>query len=272
MQTEPTLLLDNLIAKRPGNGVRAISVVMRGVRNVSNQVPPYTEWWSDRNHRIVEQLRAARGQSDTTGTEPASRLLVSIGDSSALGIGAKDPALSYIGQLTDLLNEPGNHIESAPQWSAINLSMSGARVRDGLDQQLPQLELLNNAELTPDLVVCCIGSNDVFWGSGRRRQSATQRNAVLRDELSELIAALPATAIVGDCAGRSERAHLANQAIRTACDARGMTRINPWKGDGGDGRPRLSEDRFHLNELGYAAMAEAFAEAIVAMPPPTDAP
>ncbi len=244
-------LLDDLVVKRPGPGVRAIGLVMSGVRKITNQVPLYTEWWSKQNHRVVEQLLAEHG----SGTA-ATKLLVSIGDSSALGIGAKTPALSYIGQLTELLSH--RDADAGSTWRAINLSMSGARVRDGIDRQLPLLRRLDAAGLVPDLVICVIGSNDVFWGSGRRRQSKTAANAKLRRELTEIIAELPATAIVGEAAGKSERGQLANKAIRAACEEHSLPSLNPWRGDDSDSRPRLSEDRFHLNELGYAAMAHNF--------------
>lgn len=260
-QTQPAKLLDDLVVKRPGPGVRAISIVMPGVRKVSDQVPPYTKWWSDQNHELVDRL-----QANQTGGAATHKLLVSIGDSSALGIGAKAPELSYIGQLTTLLSqraaERSKAGDSPATWNAINLSMSGARVRDGIDRQLPLLHRLENAGLKPDLVVCVIGSNDVFWGSGRRRQSATQRNAKLRQELTELIELLPTTAVVGEAAGKSERGQLANQAIRAACQEHNLPSINPWKGESSDPRPRLAEDRFHLNEIGYAVMAENFLNAI----------
>lgn len=263
-QTQSANLLDDLVIKRPGPGVRAISVVMRGVRKVTDQVPPYTRWWNDQNHRVVSRL-----QADQATGAGSHKLLVSIGDSSALGIGAKAPELSYTGQLTELLSkratgESGD--ESTESWSAINLSMSGARVRDGIDRQLPLLHRLEDAGLSPDLVICVIGSNDVFWGSGRRRQSVTQRNAKLRQELTELIGLLPATAIVGEAAGRSQRGQLANQAIHAASREHNLTSLNPWKGDSDDSRPRLAEDRFHLNEIGYEVMAENFMKAIDGRP------
>ena len=247
-------VLDDLVVKRPGPGVRALGLVMKGVRKISDQVPPYTKWWSDQNHRIVEQLLADKAADDRAAGGTTNRLLVSIGDSSALGIGASTPELSYIGQLTDLLTANSG----AATWSAINLSMSGARACDGIDRQLPLLARLTDAGLAPDLVFCCLGSNDVFWGNGNRRQSSNQRNARLRQDLTKLVNALPETAVVGETAGGSTRAQLASQAIRTASDARGLPHLNPWRGSASkdDDRPRLSEDRFHLNEVGYEVMAQ----------------
>ncbi len=221
---------------------------------MSAQIPPYTAWWNEQNHRVVDQLLS------NAGGPSVERVLVSIGDSSALGIGAQSPAQSYIGQIGDRLTE---HTETV--WSTINLSMSGARVRDGLDRQLPMLGRLMEAGLQPDLVICCLGSNDVFWKSGQRRESATKRNALLRSELSELVNGLPPTAVVGETAGASERARLANDAIRNQAKTSGLPSLNPWREEGLSPRERISEDRFHLNERGYALMARAFMRTVTHM-------
>ena len=77
-------------------------------------------------------------------------LWVVLGDSTAQGLGAPDPRGGYVGQaLHQLRRRSGQH------WRVLNLSASGALVRDVLGNQLPQLPV------APDLVTCGIGANDV---------------------------------------------------------------------------------------------------------------
>lgn len=73
--TEP---VPPLVPKRPGIGLRTLGLVMPGIRRISAQIEPYTQWWSDSNQQAVS------GDGD-------GRLLVVIGDSTAIGIGASAP-------------------------------------------------------------------------------------------------------------------------------------------------------------------------------------
>ncbi len=217
-----------------GRGIRLLGRFARGVRSVSAQIEPYTNWWSEQNQTVL--------------TEDGP-LWVVIGDSTALGIGASEPGRGYVGVVAE---ERG--------YGVINLAMSGARVRDGLERQLPILDELLSTGVEPSLVTMCLGSNDVFWRSGR------QADGALRAELAELIEGLPASqgtpnsacrVAVTTVAGVSDRAKLANRAIRRTAGEVGVPVIDLW--DEGDEPPseRIAADRFHPNDLGYRRMADA---------------
>ena len=138
----------------------------------------------------------------------------------------------------------------------VNLALSGARVTDALDRQLPAL-----AALGPDLVVCCIGTNDLVWGK------------------ETTVPARPAAPPGGRAArrgrgrppaGGSPRARMASRALRNAGRERGLTVIDPWAEPTPEGRDRLAVDRFHPNDLGYELMAVPYARALGLLP--TDVP
>jgi acyl-CoA thioesterase-1 len=80
---------------------------------------------------------------------------VALGDSTAQGIGASKPSRGYVGIISrDLSSRRGQPVD------AINLSKSGAKVRDVLDRQIPAMKLLN---ITGDTVVTMeIGANDMI--------------------------------------------------------------------------------------------------------------
>ncbi len=221
-----------LVANPPGRGIRFAGRFVSGVRSVSNQIEPYTSWWNEQNQIAV--------RSD-------GPLWVAIGDSTALGIGASEPANSYVGIAAAELG-----------LRVVNLAMSGARVRDGLDRQLPILDDLMDKGIEVACVTMCLGSNDVFW------RSSSKTDTDLRADLTEAIDRLPAGSAVTPAAGASERAKLANRAIRSAAARRGFPVMEVW--GRGDEPPseRLASDRFHPNDLGYARMAEAVVETLVA--------
>ena len=96
-------------------------------------------------------------------TEPALKLddtfgdpgdeeitLVVMGDSTAAGLGAREPAHSYPQVLARRLASDGYRVDLRV------FGLSGARVKDVLDDQLPQA-----LEVDPDYVFIGIGANDV---------------------------------------------------------------------------------------------------------------
>lgn len=215
----------SLVVKKPGLGVRALGLVSSGVRRVNAQVEPYTRWWD--------------AQNQTAGNS-AGPLWVVLGDSTSIGIGASAPDRGYVGVVAGQLRQMD------PSWQVINLAMSGARVSDGLDRQLPILDQLPR----PTLVTLCLGSNDVFW----------DRSDGLEDRLRQLVAGLPPKTHVAAVAGMSERARRANRVLRRAALDAGHEPLNPWNWPGSG--HRLADDRFHPNDLGYHYMAQAFAQSL----------
>ena len=182
----------------------------------------------------------------------AGPLWVVLGDSTAQGLGAASPGGGYVGQvLAELRQRTG-----AP-WRVLNLSVSGALIRDVRSRQLPQLPA------APALVTCGIGANDVLYTPPSR----------LFADLRALIAALPAGAVVLDLPlpagcwgmlGRIAAPYVTriNRAIREAAAARGLPVapvsghfIPPWNG-------KFASDCFHPSQAGYRDWARALLTAL----------
>jgi len=205
-----------------------MSAISTGVRDVTSQIEPYTKWWDDQNKAALD--------SD------ADKLLFIVGDSTALGIGATAPELGYVGLIKNHLNESTNDT-----WRVIVQCMSGAKVDDAIKEYLPALANLPE----PDLTICCIGSNDIFWSA-----------SIIHVKLKLMIDGLPQNSIVGSLAGGSPRSFAANRVLKKASLSQGFKFVNPWGLPTPSGLKRVAEDKFHPNNLGYELMAEAFIEAI----------
>lgn len=213
-----------LVPRRPTRSLRLLRSVLPGVRSTTAQIEPYTAWWNESNRRW-----AAR----------SGPLLVAIGDSTAIGIGASSPDRSYVALLHARLAQG-----TGEPWRVINLALSGARVRDALDRQLPAL-----TRLEPDVVTVCVGTNDLVWG---------RETTALRRRLRRLVDALPPEAVIGTLAGASPRGQFANRALGDAAGERGLPLVNPWGEPGPPPQERLAVDRFHPNDLGYELMWRPF--------------
>ena len=168
---------------------------------------------------------------------------VAMGDSVAQGLGASRPERGYVGLLAHRLGDA----------RVINLSRSGARVRDVLDRQLPALATLPRV----DVVTLDIGGNDVRSFDPRR----------FEEEIGELVSLLPVGTVVADIPyfmhGHWERdATEASRLLQAAAAAHGVSvvpihellRRRGWRGMFGD----YAGDFFHPNDRGHAIWAEAF--------------
>ncbi|MDH3680340.1 MAG: SGNH/GDSL hydrolase family protein [Acidimicrobiia bacterium] len=213
-----------LVPRPTARSLRLLGLVLPGIREITAQIEPYTAWWDDQNQRAAE------------GSGP---LLVAIGDSTAIGVGASAPSRSYVGLLRTALAE-----RDGRTWRAVNLALSGARLDDAVERQLPAV-----LGLEPDLVTCCIGTNDLVWG---------RETTELRTRLRELVTGLPIVSVIGSLAGSSTRGQSANRALRNAAAKRDLPVVNPWAESGPPPRHRLAADRFHPNDLGYELMARPF--------------
>lgn len=225
--TDSSFTYDNRTGRRPGRSVRALSAVLPGVAGVWSQVEPYADAW--RAHNLVTLDR------------PGRRWIV-LGDSMSQGIGASSYDAGWVGQLGRRMAHSGQEL------AILNLSATGARVDDVLDQQLPALDLLGTRE--GDLVTVMVGSNDLF-GGGRRRERLPQAFAELVDRVpvGSLVATLPQpTGASGRANVHVERAAASGRIV--VVDLR-VTGPSSW-------RRRLSADFFHPNDAGYAAIATAF--------------
>ncbi len=226
-----------LVPKPPSRALRALGYVLPGVRAVTDQIEPYTAWWDAQNQRVVD------------GSGP---LLVAIGDSTALGIGASAPEHSYVGLLHAALTARAGDAGDQGSWRVVNLGLSGARLQDALDRQLPILHDLAERGPRPDAVVCCVGANDLAWGRDVAKLGA---------KLTTLATSLPAGAVVGTLSGASARGRLANRSLRTVADGHDLELVDTWSEPNPGRGSRVAADRFHPNDLGYRLMVRPFARA-----------
>jgi acyl-CoA thioesterase I len=181
-------------------------------------------------------------------------LWVVLGDSTAQGLGAPSPMGGYVGQVLTGLRE-----RTGERWRVLNLSLSGALIRDVQRDQLPRIPA------GVGLVTCGIGANDILYSTPAK---------VLAD-LRTLIGAVPGGTVVLDLPlptgiwgilGRASVPYVAriNQTIRQAAAARGLPVaevsahfLPPWAG-------KFGPDNFHPSQDGYRDWARALLTAIPA--------
>lgn len=178
--------------------------------------------------------------------EAGGLVYVALGDSVAQGLGASSPTNGYVGLLAERLRAVG-------PVQVVNLSASGARVHDVLDDQLPRLRALARV----DVVTLDIGGNDV------RRYDPVQ----FERELRALLTGVPAGTIVADLPyfmhGHWERdAVEASQTLRRVAVAAGLSVVPmhaALQGRGWVGMFRdYAADFFHPNDRGHRVWADAF--------------
>ena len=187
----------------------------------------------------------------------AGPLWVVLGDSTAQGIGAPGPGGGYVGQSLRALRE-----RTGQDWRVLNLSVSGALIRDVLGGQLPA------APPGAALVTCGVGANDVLFSVPSR----------LFADLRALLAAVPGGTVMLDLplprglwwpVGPFSLPYVSrvNRVLREAAAGRGLPVAAvsahftpPWAG-------KLSADSFHPSELGYRDWSRALLAAIPAALP-----
>ncbi len=219
--------IPDLKVNKPGTTLRVFGHFSEGVAQIGEQIAPYTKWWNTSNKQAL-------------GSD--GKLLVVVGDSAALGIGASKPENGY----SELVRQ---HLETnGEKWRVIVLAQSGAKAKNALREYLPTLE-----KLEPDLVISCIGSNDVFWSLATRS---------LIEKMERIVNALPQASVIGKLAGASPRAKIVNAKLKQFAKDRRLPICDPWRVKGVSGKDRVASDNFHPNDYGYELMASAFIEAI----------
>ncbi len=219
----------NLSPRPPARWLVALSWLLPGIRTVRMQTQPYAEAWRRANLRAL------------TSTGP---LWVVLGDSLSQGLGAGAYDHGWVGQLRDRMARRGH------PFRIVNLSVSGARIHEVLDSQLPALEALTT---TPALVTLLVGSNDLFRRGERDDLAATY---------AQLLRRLPPGSVVATLPNPMATAQVLNRTTETIAAERGLVvaetrdpRTTHWRG-------KLAPDHFHPNELGYAAIADVFEDAL----------
>ncbi len=104
------------------------------------QLARYTDYWQKNNQKPARSNEL---------------VYIALGDSTAQGIGATYPSKGYVGLVADELAASRN-----TPVRTVNLSKSGAKVRDALDTQLPALEKLNPDSKT--VITMEMGANDMI--------------------------------------------------------------------------------------------------------------
>ena len=175
-------------------------------------------------------------------------LWVVIGDSMTQGIGASDPEREWVGQLRDRWATQGH------PYRVVNLAVTGARVDDVLDRQLPGLDRLIALGHRPELVTVLVGSNDIV--NRRLREHVVARFTTLLD-------ALPPGAVVGNLANPQREVRQMDAEIRRRA-AEGRLTLADFRRDGpATWVGLLAPDWFHPNDRGYTALADVVDRVVV---------
>ncbi|MEU0796224.1 SGNH/GDSL hydrolase family protein [Amycolatopsis sp. NPDC005961] len=199
------------------------SAVVPGIGRVRAQKEPFARAWTEAN-------RAALGSGRPR--------WVALGDSMTQGIGADDVGGGWVPRLNARLGE---------RFAVVNLSASGARIADVLDDQLPRMLALPSP---PALVTVLVGANDMLTPARRRGAP---------DRFAELLDRLPAgRSVVATLPQGNPEARAVNELVDTAA-ARGDVRIADLRGGAlGPLRGSLADDWFHPNDVGYTRIAGLF--------------
>jgi lysophospholipase L1-like esterase len=220
--------------RRPRRRVTFATLAARfnsGIREVMDTVEPFASAWDRHNHAELDR---------------SGPLWVALGDSSAQAIGASSWDAGYVSLLTQRLRDV-----TGEAWRVINLSMSGGRFSDVTERQLPMMERLG---VTPDLITCVVGSNDVIW--------RLRTPAVLADART-YARALPDEAVislVGYTRNARQRRTAVNRILTEEADSGRLHTCQVWKWPAPEGS--LAADNFHPSDLGYSYMAELLWQAI----------
>ena len=203
-----------------------------GVTAMREDCVAFAAYWRAQNDHVLHDLE--------TDKDPGP-LWVALGDSTAQGLGAPDPRGGYVGQaLQQLRRRTGKH------WRVLNLSVSGALIRDVLSEQIPRLPQ------QPDLVTCGVGANDILYsapgklfGDLRAMLAAVPEQTVMLD--------LPLPTGYGWLVGRMSVPYITriNRVIHEVAKDRGLPVAAvsaqftpPWTG-------KFSVDSFHPSQDGY---------------------
>ncbi len=212
--------------------VRTLVLRRRGtaVIRLTSDIPVNAKWWHEQERKTGELL------------------YVAVGDSAAQGIGASRPGRSYVGMLAAHLRE-----RTARPVRVVNLSQSGARLREALELELPKLRKLH-----PDVLTVSIGANDIAGFDAERFER----------ELRELYSALPRHAIVADLPafyfGAAEKnVRIANGILHRVAGELQLEVAQLYAATKRQSGLRyalnqVAADFFHPNDRGYRVWASAF--------------
>jgi len=219
-----------------------------GVAELRSARTEFAAYWDAHNEGVLAKRERVRRDGDAP--DP---LWVVLGDSTAQGLGAPGPRGGYVGQtLYQLRHATGRH------WQVLNLSVSGALIRDVLADQIPRLD-----GQRPDLVTCGAGANDILYSPPGK----------LFGDLRSLLAAVPEDTVMLDLpllsgfwgiVGRMSVPYITriNRVIGEVATERRLRVaevsrhfVPPWVG-------KFSVDNFHPSQDGYRDWSRALVEAL----------
>lgn len=208
-------------------------------------------FWIFKLISLHAQIETYRQYWSTPRGEPGGIVYVALGDSAAQGIGASSPERGYVQVVAKEVATRSN-----TPVQIINLSKSGARLKDVLEEQIPKMKTYK-----PDLVTVSIGANNI--PAYHEDQFEKKMNAIckLLPEKS-IIATIPyfmhgqanidaiqASGVVRTCARQN---NLIVAPLYASMEQRG------WKAMFTD----YAADWFHPNDRGYKVWADAFVEVL----------
>jgi acyl-CoA thioesterase-1 len=217
--------------------VALAAVLIFGARllHVRASIGSYREYW---NGRAGE----TRGSGDF--------IYVALGDSTAQGIGASAPEKGYVGRLAGMIEST-----TGRTVRVINLSVSGATVRDLIDVQLPRLDNLPPA----DLVTVSIGANDLA-GSDPKTFEASFDDALRSLPKGTVVATMPAFG--GRKSGLKQKAADYARLMDGSIAASGLTKADVHVATTGLPLKGYAADLFHPSDFAYGLWADAFWQAV----------
>ena len=222
--------IDPLI-RPPGIGARALSRVSDNIADVEATRTPVAEHWAELNRQALA----------TSG-----RTWLALGDSLTQGIGTQTPGDGYVPDIVGRLEA-----RDGEPWRVINLSITGGKLADVTNRQIPLIEELG---LEPDLITCIIGSNDIIIPFG---------STFARRDAHALVEAIPHGTLLARLGGSpiTRRKAGAINEVFEAAETKGRIKMfSPWEWPTWSGS--WAKDRFHPNEQGYSFMADCVWSAI----------
>ncbi|MGH2341323.1 SGNH/GDSL hydrolase family protein [Segnochrobactraceae bacterium EtOH-i3] len=209
--------------------------------------------------RVIARIHAARG--------PVR--ILAIGSSSTSGVGASSPAATYPAQLEEELAE---RIPEA-KFDVENAGIAGeviVRTAERLEQEV--------AADPPDLVIWQVGTNDALAGVGQDSFARVVESGLAFLEARKIDVILMDQQMFPKIEGNAAYAGFVDRVHRLASGAgvpvvQRFAAMAKWatrpKGEQVD---MLWKDRFHMNDQGYACVAELVAEGLARRADPAGAP
>lgn len=145
-----------------------VLAVLIGLAELLSQLPRYKNYWRKNNQQP---------------SRPGELVYVALGNSAAQGVGATSPRKGYVGLIA-------KELEAATGKSVriVNLSKSGARIRDVLGSQLQKYQALKlNSK---HIATIEIGANDIIDFDKTKFEK----------EMNELMSRLPNSVVMSDLA------------------------------------------------------------------------